>query len=177
MTIEFNIEESKQISGIFIFTPSIHLENRGAIWTSFKKEIFKPYLPKNISFIHDKFSISKENVLRGIHGDNKTWKLVSCIHGDILQVVVDFRKESNSYLQHQKFELSNNNNQIILIPPWIGNAFYVKSLSATYHYKLAYDGGYADVDEQFTIAWNDARLNIKWPSENPIISDRDKEVM
>ena len=50
-------------------------------------------------------------------------------------------------------------------------------MSATYHYKLAYDGGYADVDEQFTIAWNDARLNIKWPSENPIISDRDKEVM
>jgi len=176
LTIEFNIEESNQISGIFIFTPSIHLESRGAIWTSFKEEIFKPYLPKNISFIHDKFSTSKENVLRGIHGDNKTWKLVSCIHGDILQVVVDFRKESNSYLQHQKFELSNNNNQIILIPPGFGNAFYVKSLSATYHYKLAYDGGYADVDEQFTIAWNDARLNIEWPSENPIISDRDKEV-
>ena len=134
MTIEFNIEESNQISGIFIFTPSIHLESRGAIWTSFKEEIFKPYLPKNISFIHDKFSISKENVLRGIHGDNKTWKLVSCIHGDILQVVVDFRKESNSYLQHQKFELSNNN-QIILIPPGFGNAFYVQSLSAIYHYK------------------------------------------
>ena len=89
--------------------------------------------------------------------------------------MVDFRKESNSYLQHQKFELSNNN-QIILIPPGFGNAFYVKSLSAIYHYKLAYDGGYADVDEQFTIAWNDSRLNIKWPSENPIISDRDKEV-
>ncbi len=174
MSIEFDIKESKQIRGVFIFTPSIHIENRGSIWTSYIGDLFESYLPENLSFVHDKFSSSKKNVLRGIHGDSKTWKLVSCVEGEILQVVVDFRKDSGTYLHHQKFELSNNNKKMILIPPKLGNAFYVKSSSAIYHYKLAYEGNYADVDDQFTISWNDERLNIEWPTTNPIISDRDK---
>jgi dTDP-4-dehydrorhamnose 3,5-epimerase len=62
---------------------------------------------------------------------------------------------------------------MILIPPGMGNAFYVKSSSAIYHYKLAYSGNYIDADEQFTIAWNDPLLNIKWSTNDPILSKRD----
>ena len=62
------------------------------------------------------------------------------------------------------------------MPPGLGNAFYVKSEIATYHYKLAYDGHYADVDEQFTVAWNDPRINIDWPTSDPILSERDKRL-
>ena len=62
---------------------------------------------------------------------------------------------------------------MVLIPPGIGNAFYVNSEKATYHYKLAYHGEYVDADEQFTVPWDDPRINIEWPSRSPILSDRD----
>ena len=48
-----------------------------------------------------------------------------------------------------------------------------RSSSAVYHYKLAYSGDYIDADEQFTVSWNDPRLNIKWPTNDPILSERD----
>ena len=55
----------------------------------------------------------------------------------------------------------------------MGNAYYVKSTEAVYHYKLAYRGDYIDAEEQFTVNWNDKSIGIKWASENPILSDRD----
>ena len=175
MTIEFNIEECSQISGIKIITPSSHKEIRGSIWTSYYSEEINKLLPKTLFFKHDKFSISKRNVLRGIHGDNKSWKLVSCVSGSIYQVIVDMRDNSKTFLKWKSYILNNYNNKMLLLPPGIGNAFYVKSNTATYHYKLAYKGNYADVNEQFSVSWNDQRININWPTSNPILSTRDQK--
>ena len=61
-----------------------------------------------------------------------------------------------------------------MIPPKVGNAYYVKSNEAIYHYKLAYEGEYNDADEQFSYKWNDPAFNIKWPTKTPILSNRDK---
>ena len=130
-------------------------------------------MPEGLFFKHDKFSSSMNNVLRGIHGDNKSWKLVTCVHGEIQQVVVDLRKDSPSFKQWQSFDINKNKQQLILIPPMMGNAYYVKSTEAVYHYKLAYSGDYIDAEEQFTVNWNDKSIDIKWASENPILSDRD----
>jgi len=175
MAIEFKIEKSEKIDGVVVFKPSISTDRRGDIWTSFLKNEMEKFLPKNLYFKHDKFSESKKNVLRGIHGDNKTWKLVTCVYGEIFQVVVDCRKDSPTYLQWESFLINKANQQLILIPPNMGNAYYVKSDIALYHYKLAYKGDYIDADGQFTFAWNDASINIKWPTSNPILSDRDME--
>ena len=173
MTIEFDITDSNKIKDVKIITPSSHEEVRGSIWTSYTTSQISKLLPSGKQFRHDKFSISKNNVLRGIHGDYKSWKLVSCVSGSIFQVVVDMRETSETFLQWESFDLGDKNRQMILIPPNLGNGFYVKSDCATYHYKLAYDGDYPDVDEQFTIAWNDSRIKILWPSIDPILSERD----
>ena len=173
MTISFDVSKSFKISGLRIITPSIFEESRGSIWTSYETSNFESLLPKGLFFKHDKFSTSKHNVLRGIHGDGKTWKLVSCVSGSIFQVVVDMRKKSDTFRLWQSFELSPNNRCMILIPPGLGNAFYVRSLEATYHYKLAYHGEYVDADEQFTLAWNDTNLKINWPTNKPLLSSRD----
>jgi dTDP-4-dehydrorhamnose 3,5-epimerase len=86
------------------------------------------------------------------------------------------REESPNYRKYERFYLSQSNKQLILIPPRYGNSFYVISEQALYHYKLAYDGDYIDADEQFTVAWNDSDLNIDWPCERPILSERDERL-
>ena len=174
MTINFCQIKSKVLDDVIIIKPSIHKEIRGSIWTSYCSELVGPLLPKGMSFKHDKFSTSKLNVLRGIHGDYKSWKLVSCISGSIRQIIVDMRKSSRSFLKWESFDLGDNNRSMIMIPPGMGNAFCVTSDIAIYHYKLAYFGKYIDADEQFTIPWNDPKLNISWPTDNPILSQRDK---
>ena len=176
MKINFSIKDLDDIEGIKIITPSTHREDRGEIWSSYTSKALDKLLPKNLSFKHDKFSRSYFNVLRGIHGDKKTWKLISCVHGDIFQVVVDMRTASRTFLKWQSFELNQTDQKMILMPPGIGNAFYVKSSQAVYYYKLAYEGEYFDAKEQFTIPWNDPRLKIKWPTNQPILSKRDKGI-
>ena len=173
MKSEFNANESDVLKGVWELSSSISTDNRGYIWTSFDKNL-KKILPSDVSFEHDKFSLSKHNVLRGIHGDNKSWKLVSCVFGEIMQVVVDLRKNSKTYLKWQSFDLEGSINKIILIPPNMGNAFYVKSSEALYHYKLSYEGDYLDADKQFSLQWNDEKININWPTINPILSERDE---
>ena len=104
----FKIEKSKKIDGVYVFTPSFGKDDRGIIYTSFYNDSFKEFLPKNLKFKHDKFSSSKKSVLRGIHGDAKSWKLISCVYGEIFQVVVDCRKNSPTYLKHECFRLNHN---------------------------------------------------------------------
>ena len=170
----FEIKKSKKIDGVLIFKPSIGEDERGIIYTSFYKDYFKEFLPENLNFKHDKFSSSKKNVLRGIHGDTKSWKLITCVYGEIYQVVVDYRKDSPTYLKWESFTINSDNPFSVLIPPNMGNSFFVKSNTAIYHYKLAYEGEYLDAEDQFSIKWNDPTIGIKWPIENPILSGRDK---
>ena len=171
---DFEINESTSIKGVYIIVPSKSTDDRGTIWTTFIENNLGPLLPKDVSFVHDKFSSSVQDTLRGIHGDSKSWKLVTCVYGEIFQVVVDLRQESETFNRHQAFNLDYKQPKLILIPPSMGNAFYVKSKTAIYHYKLAYNGDYIDANEQFSVKWNDPNLNIKWPSDNPILSGRDK---
>ena len=174
MSIEFEIQNAKFLDEVYVIKPSINIDKRGNIWTSFLKDEIDILLPKNLTFIQDKFSQSKKNVLRGIHGDKKSWKLVTCVYGDIQQVVVDLRAESNTFKKYESFEINAKNQMSILIPPRFGNAYYVKSKLAIYHYKLAYDGDYIDASDQFTYRWDDSSIKINWLCNNPILSERDK---
>jgi len=171
--IEFDIQESNKIQGVYIFTPSVAKDLRGNIWTSFLKDEVERLMPVDTPFKHDKFSTSRRNVLRGIHGDKKSWKLVTCVYGEIQQVVVDMREDSPTYKQWQDFMINRNNQQLVLIPPNMGNAYYVNSPEAVYHYKLAYNGDYIDADEQFSISWDDLSIGIEWLTDKPILSNRD----
>lgn len=171
---EFEIMHSEMIEGVVIFKPSINFDHRGTLFTTFNKEVFDPFIPDDLYLKHDKFSKSFKNVLRGIHGDTKSWKLVTCVFGEVLQVIVDCRKGSSTYLQWQQFIINEGNPVLVLLPPGIGNSFYVKSEVAVYHYKLAYPGEYLDAEDQFSVKWNDPKIGITWPTDSPILSDRDK---
>ena len=155
---------------IITFTNSAFVDNRGFYWTSWIKKKY----PK-LNFIHDKFSISKKNVLRGLHGDNKTWKLVSCVFGQVFFVVVNYNKKSKYYLRYKKYLLSHKNKLQVLVPPKYLNGFLCLSKNCVFHYKLSYTGKYNDAKNQYSLKWNDKNLRIKWPlNKKLILSKRDR---
>ena len=123
-------------------------------------------------FIQDDFSISSKDVLRGIHGDQETWKLVSCIYGSFFLVVINNDPSHVQYRKKFEINLSDKNRNQILIPPKFGNGHMVLSDSAIFHYKQT---TYYNQKGQFTILWNDKDLNINWPHKNPILSKRDSQ--
>ena len=110
MAIEFDIQESKKLKGVYIITPSKFQDLRGEIWSAYSSDALLKLLPNGLNFVLDKFTLSKPNVLRGIHGDHKSWKLVTCVTGEIHQVVVDCRKDSPTYLQYEKFIINYKSN-------------------------------------------------------------------
>lgn len=79
MPIEFDIQESKILKGVYIITPNKFRDLRGEIWSVFDSEQIEKLLPLGLKFVLDKFTLSKSNVLRGIHGDHKSWKFVTCV--------------------------------------------------------------------------------------------------
>ncbi|MGQ4809217.1 dTDP-4-dehydrorhamnose 3,5-epimerase [Candidatus Entotheonellaceae bacterium PAL068K] len=123
-----------------------------------------------VPFVQDDISVSTRHVLRGIHGDWKTWKLISCLHGRFYLVVVNWRADSPQYRQWVSFTLSATNRLQVLIPPGFGNGHLILSDEAIFHYKQTTE---YDRASQFTLSWNDPKLNIWWPVADPIVSRRD----
>lgn len=151
-----------------IYQPDSFEDFRGELYTLFKQE------EHDLVFNHDKVSISRKNVLRGLHGDSKSWKYISCLSGEVILVVVDNRPDSENYLKWDSIILSSKNRKSVLVPPMFANGHFVLSEEATFFYKWAYDGNYPDVKDQFTLKWNDPKIGIHWPTSTPILSKRDK---
>lgn len=161
---------------IIAYTPSCYQDFRGELYTSWSKKDFEDNFRLDLNFIHDKISVSKKNVLRGIHGDSKSWKYMYCSHGEIYYVAVDNRKNSDTYLLWDWEVLTAKNRKTLLIPPGFGTAFYTLSDLAVVNYKWAYSGKYPDVEDQFTIKWNNPEISIHWPTSAPILSERDSNL-
>ena len=164
------IYKSDILPDVKIIESDVFHDFRGTIYTSYDRSLLF-LLPKGMRFVHDKFTTSKQNVLRGMHGDTKTWKLISCVYGRIFQVIVDLRMGSATFKKSATFMLLPGKQ--ILIPPGFLNGYYAYTESV-YHYKLAYTGDYVDADDQITMRWNDPTLNIKWPQIEPILQKRDE---
>lgn len=154
-----------------IFENKPHEDYRGELYTIFNQK------EHDLIFNHDKVSTSYKNVLRGLHGDHKSWKLITCLEGTVYLVVVDNRKESKNYLKWDSLILSDKNKLSILVPPNFANGHYVISEKAIFFYKWSYNGEYPDTSDQFSLCWNDPTINITWPCNFPILSNRDKGIL
>ena len=158
------------LKGVKKIVPSRFEDHRGSYTEIFNKEFM---LKNNLSFdfVQDDISFSSKNVLRGIHGDQNTTKLVSCLFGSFQLIVVNNDPNSNQFRHWESFELSFENRLQILIPPKFGNGHLVLSEFAIFHYK---QNTQYDRKSQFTIKWNDPYFKFLWKNNNPILSDRDK---
>ena len=161
--------ENTAIEDLKIVKPESHEDFRGTNFESYNKKYYD--VGFDVDFVVDSISTSRKHVLRGIHGDYKTTKLVSCLYGTIYMIVLDLRQDSKTYGMWQSFTLSDRNKHQLLIPPGCGNAHLVMSDECVFSYKL---NQYYDRESQFTIKWNDPMYAIPWPIKNPILSERDR---
>lgn len=163
--------DKTELDGVLLLTPpTLFADLRGTHVELYNARVYEEAGVAG-PFIQDNIATSQHNVLRGIHGDNETWKLVSCLYGRFFFVVVNWDSTSPQYKRWQTFELSDQNRQQVLVPPRFGNGHLVLSETAIFHYKQT---TYYNRAAQFTIAWNNPELAVPWPCKNPVLSDRDK---
>jgi len=163
-----------KIAGVRLIQPSAQHDLRGTFVKTMHAEIFSRHgIP--MQYAEQYYSVSKKNVLRGLHFQTPPYdhyKLVTCIEGDAFDVVLDLRKSSPTYGQHECFELKGAAGDGVFVPLGCAHGFYVRSESATLLYNVSsvhapsHDTG---------IRWDSA--GVPWPSGAPIVSERDAALM
>ena len=157
-----------------IFSPSVYHEYRGEIFTTYHSDLHPVRSFLSYDFVtHNRFSKSYAGVLRGLHYDDKTFKLVQAIMGDIYLVVLDVRDKSPTYGKWESYIISDKTRDQVLIPPGFANGHYALT-DCMFHYTMFYPGTYVDENKQGVIKWNDPRYNIEWPTDKPILQRRDR---
>lgn len=172
MQNKLEVTKTKLDGVLLIKPPTVFEDYRGTYVETYNQEIYQQ-AGITVPFVQDDISTSTRHVLRGIHGDAETWKLVSCLHGKFYLVVLNHDKASPQFGQWEGFTLSDTNRLQVLIPPKFGNGHVVLSDTAIFHYK---QNTYYNRAGQFTVAWNDPKFKIWWPITNPIVSQRDQGV-
>jgi dTDP-4-dehydrorhamnose 3,5-epimerase len=162
------------LPGVLVLTAKIYRDDRGAFCETFNlRAMTEAGLPD--VWLQDNFSLSKENVLRGIHYQitQPQGKLVRVTHGAVLDVAVDLRRSSPTFGNHVFVELSSESGEMLWIPQGFGHAFLSLTDQVGFAYKVT--DYYSPAGER-TILWNDPDLAIPWPIEleKVIVSDKDR---
>ena len=155
-----------KIKDLLIIKTDIYKDHRG-----FFKEIEKFKILKK-KFIFDCLSYSKKNTLRGLHLQRKKTqaKIITVAQGQILDVVVDLRKKSETYGKHFSIKITQDSDFSLYIPEGFAHGFLCLSKTCLVYYKCT---NYRDKKSEVTIKWNDKDLKIKWPIKKPILSEKD----
>lgn len=158
------------LPGILKIERSVFKDHRGFYSEAYNEQEYRQH-GIDTKFVAVDYSLSRRGVLRGLHGDTKTWKLISCAFGEIYFVVLNYDPNSKFFGKWESFKLSDENGLQILVPPLYGNGHLAISDKIVFHYLQS--EYYYGQENQFVIAWNDSKFNISWPIENPILSKRD----
>ncbi len=162
------------IYGCFELEPAIFGDTRGKLVKIFHEDTFLD-LGLETNFTEEYYSVSKKNVLRGLHFQLPPFdhvKCVTCLSGKIFDVVVDLRKNSPTYKQNFSLELDAEKGNMLYIPKGLAHGFYVLSDVAIF---LNRTTTVYNADKEAGIKWNSC--GIEWPNTNPIISDKDDQLI
>jgi dTDP-4-dehydrorhamnose 3,5-epimerase len=162
------------LPGVLVLTAKVYRDERGAFCETFNlRAMIEAGLPE--VWAQDNSSLSKKNVLRGIHYQitQPQGKLVRVTHGAVLDVAVDLRRSSSLFGKHVTVELSAETGEMLWIPPGFGHAFLALTDPAGFAYKVT--DYYSPAGER-TILWNDPDLAVPWPIDpsSVIVSDKDR---
>jgi len=157
------------IWGVKVITPDTFEDYRGTFTETYDREKYIPIIGEH-EFVQDDISISHKDVLRGLHGNYVTAKLVSVLYGSVYAVMADNRPKSETYGKWEAYMLTGENRVQLFIPPGIGNSVLSMKDNTVYFYKQTTS---FEPKTQFTIKWDDPAWSIWWPIKNPILSQRD----
>ena len=159
------------IDGLVVVETIIFFDDRGALFEAYNAEVFASY-GMDLKFVQDNESSSKKGVLRGMHVNIKhpQGKLVRVLDGEILDVVIDLRKESSTYMSCFSIYLSNENKKQLYIPEGMGHGYLaVKDSRVLFKTTTHYIA-----EDELDFSWNSKAVKVKWGVRNPIQNDRDK---
>jgi dTDP-4-dehydrorhamnose 3,5-epimerase len=161
------------ITGIIVIEPEAFQDHRGFFYESYNKAKFAENGLLH-SFVQDNHSRSSRGVLRGLHyqdGSAPQFRLIRCTVGEVWDVAVDLRVGSPTFAKWYGTALSAENKKQLLIAPEFAHGFVVLSDVAEVQYKCT---GYHNASAEASIAWDDPVLQIAWPVQDPVLSDRDR---
>lgn len=166
-----NVVKTK-LSGCVIIQPKVFGDERGFFLETFQAGKYADLAGINLAFVQDNHSRSSKGVLRGLHFQKTKpqGKLVRVVSGAVYDVAVDIRQSSPTFGQWEGVILSEENKTQFWVPPGFAHGFAVLSDTADFEYKCT---DYYDPSDEGSILWNDPSLNISWPIDNPILSDKD----
>ena len=164
-----------KLKGCFVIEPSVFNDDRGYFFESYNKEKFEELTGSTVNFVQDNESFSTKGVLRGLHfqkGAHAQAKLVRVTHGEVLDVAVDIRPDSETFLQVVTERLSAENKKQLFVPRGFAHGFIVLSNTVVFNYKC--DNFYNKASEG-GIIYNDETLHIDWllDSKDFLVSEKD----
>ena len=162
------MKKKTKLKDLFVIKNKSFKDKRGF----FKEILREKEIKKKFPFLV--MSYSKKNVIRGLHLQNKKsqGKFVSVIKGRIYDLVLDLRKNSNTYGKYFSIILSEKNSKSLYIPPGFAHGFCALDKENYIIYNCT---NYRHKKSEIGIQYNDDQLNIKWPTNKPIVSDKDKK--
>ena len=162
-----------KMDGVLLIKPDMVEDFRGGRTEIYNKALLAEH-GVDVDFVTDDWAFTSKHVLRGIHGDDRTWKLMACFYGRNYLVVVNCDETSKNFGQWEAFILSDTNRWAVVVPPKYGDINMALSDRTVIYYKQStyYN---ANPKGQFTYKWDDPRFKIWLPVKNPILSRRDEE--
>ena len=163
------------LNGIIIIDSEEFKDSRGSFTENFNLKKFRKISKKRkINFVQDNLSVSKKGVFRGLHFQHRypQAKLVSVLSGEILDIVVDLRKSSKSFGDWASYKISKKNKKQLFIPEGFAHGF----LSLTNDTKVLYKvSDYWNSKDEYTLKYDDQKINLKLPFLPTSISRKDKQ--
>ncbi|MDA0327305.1 MAG: dTDP-4-dehydrorhamnose 3,5-epimerase, partial [Bacteroidetes bacterium] len=159
------------LQGCVIIEPKVFGDDRGFFLETFHTSRYVDLAKISLPFVQDNHSRSSLGVLRGLHFQRKKpqGKLVRVVTGKVFDVAVDIRSGSDTFGKWEGVILSEQNKKQLWVPPGFAHGFVVLSETADFEYKCT---DYYDPSDEGSILWNDPDLDISWPIENPILSNK-----
>jgi dTDP-4-dehydrorhamnose 3,5-epimerase len=162
------------IEGVLIIEPKVFMDNRGFFMETYNRNRYIK-VGINTLFVQDNLSYSVWGTVRGLHYQIKhpQAKLIQVITGEIFDVAVDIRPGSPTFGKWTGVHLSDRNRRQLFIPGGFAHGFCVLSETAHFLYKCS---DFFAPDDEGGIIWSDPDIDIDWPVEDPIVSEKDKQL-
>lgn len=165
-----------KLKDCFILKPNVFTDARGYFFESYNRQQFELKTGVDVNFVQDNQAKSNYGIVRGLHfqvGEYAQAKLVRVLQGKVLDVVVDMRMDSPSYLQHISVELSADNNLQLFVPRGFAHGYSVLENDTIFFYKC---DNYYHKESEGGISFKDPFLNINWgiSEKDILVSDKDQ---